>query len=457
MDTINPETQDLLAKLEQSRNKRHALQNFLSGTFMTAIVVLMVLLTLFNVYALNRLQSQTADLRSTVLVRQRLDANASANNAARNVKDLADDMADLQQSAQDQIARAGVSPAQARGVREDARLYLIGASQRMTAQTRNVAAVVAENRRVRGLSPADIAVLGAVNALRAFDLASADLIDAEKNAAQASMSFDQLSASIPQVQAAAAKMQALLRYRPAAEAKAGLAQVYFIVASRLNYPPAICDTVAALTAEAAAAKPYPLKVVINNADCLRKTGNVKQANAEFAKAVDAYRKSDPKGAVTPALDYRALRGLATTAIALPDVADKAQNDKNMKAAIDDLRAAAAFSKANGETPAQQQGILENIGFGYLRMGLYQEAVAHTKRVDLINPMVWNLTVQAIAAGEVGDSSLARDAREKLRAFRRQQFNECEVAALLGPLAGKLKPILESAQDAKFTPVCPKAA
>ena len=76
-------------------------------------------------------------------------------------------------------------------------------------------------------------------------------------------------------------MQALSRYRPTAEAKAGLAQVYFIVASRLNYPPAICGDVAALTAEAAAAKPYPLKVVINNADCLRKTGNVKQANAEF--------------------------------------------------------------------------------------------------------------------------------------------------------------------------------
>ena len=81
MDTINPETQDLLAKLEQSRSRRQSLQNLLSGAFMTAIVVLMVLLTLFNVYALNRLQSQTADLRSTVLVKQRLDANASANSA----------------------------------------------------------------------------------------------------------------------------------------------------------------------------------------------------------------------------------------------------------------------------------------------------------------------------------------------------------------------------------------
>lgn len=457
MDTINPDTQDLLAKLEESRSRRRSFQDILSGTFMTAIVVLMVLLTGFNIYALNRLQTQTADLRSTVLIKQRIDANTSANTAARNVKDIADDMRDLQRAAQDQIARSGLSPAQARSVREDARLYLIGASQRLSASSRNVAAVIAAGKRVRGLSAADAATLGAVNALRGFDLRSTELIDPDNIAGQSAMSFEELAASIPDLGAANMKLEALARVRPAAEAKAGLAQLYFLVAARLNYPAAICDTIGALTSAATDAKPYPLKVAINNADCLRKTGKVKEANAQFADAVAHYEKTDPNGAVTPLFNYRALRGRATTAIALPDVVDKGQNDKRMKDAIDDLRAAAVFSKANGETPAQQQGILENIGFGYLRMGLYEQAIAHTKRIDLINPMAWNLTVQAIAADEAGDSTLAQDAREKLRAFRRQQFNECELALLLGPLAPKLEPILKSAQDSKFMPVCPKAA
>ncbi len=453
VDTINPETQDLLAQLEQSRIRRHSLQNFLSGTFMIAIVALVVLLTLFNVYALNRLQTQTADLRSTVLIKQRIDANAAANIAARDMKDVADDMRDMRQGAQDQIARTGLSAAQARNVREDARLYLIGASQRLTMETRNSAAVIVDGKRVRGLTPADTAMLTAVRALRGIDFRTTELID-DANPDLAKKSFDQIAAAIPELQSAAAKIEAV---RPSAEAKAGLAQLYFLVAARLNYPAALCDDIATLTAAAAGVKPYPLRLVVNNADCLRKTGKVKEANAEFAKAVAQYQITDPKGAETPLFNYRALRGLATTAIALPDVADKTENDKRMQRAIDDLRAAALFSRANGETPSQQQGILENIGFGFLRMGLFNEAIANTKRIDMINPMAWNLTVQAIAAGEVGDSTLAHDAREKLHAFRRQQFNECELALLLGPLAPKLKPILEGAQDPKFTPVCPKVA
>jgi tetratricopeptide (TPR) repeat protein len=235
-----------------------------------------------------------------------------------------------------------------------------------------------------------------------------------------------------------------------------MAQLYFIVAARLNYPAAMCDEIGALSNAAAGAKPYPLKVVINNADCLRKNGKVKQANAEFAKAVAEYQKTDPDGVNTPLLDYRALRGLATTSMALPDVAEKAENDRRMQAAIDQLGVAAKLSKANGEIPSQQQSIRGNMGIGYLRMGLYNKAIDHSKGIDAIYPGVWNLTVQAIAANKVGDSGLERTASEKLHAFRRQQFNECELQLLLGPnLAPQLDPILKKAQMADVTPACPK--
>lgn len=448
--TTRPSAEELLERLEHGRTRRHSLQAIVSGTFMTAIVVLVGLLSLFNIYALERVQRQQAELQADVRVTQRVAVNSGNNTVARAVKDVFDDMRDLQRAEKDQIAHGGLSAALARSSVDEARRYLLGAVPRVSAQARLVAEVADEGRRLPRLNARDLATLRAFNALRTFDARSGELIDPGKDKSLATASYQTVEREVPALAAAAAKMRTLARLsRADLAAQAGIAQLHFIVAQRLNYPAALCAESGALAAAVRNAKPFPLKVVINNADCLRKTGNVGEANQEFASAVAQYNAQ--KGEKSPELGYRALRGRATTAIALPDLADKKANDERLAQAIADLRQAGGLSKANGDTLAQQQGVLENIGFALLRQGKLKETLEHTQKVDEINPLAWNLTVQAIAAAELGNNALAEEARAKLRAFRRPQFNECEVRLLLGSYASRLDPLLRQVKDADIKP------
>lgn len=444
----------MLARLERTQARRHSVQGMISGVFMAVIVVLVALLSVFNIVALGRLEKRTEDLRADLQVNQRLEAIASANAVARSTKELADDMRDLRRAARDEIEKHGLSVEQARAAADEARLYLLGSVQRVTVQTRTIAQLSDRGRVLAHLDKGEQALLSALRALRAFDDESAAGI----GAGQAQASFEQIAAQNAELKTAVEKMAALDAFggKSAEAGRGGLAQLYFLVAQRLNYRADLCAKVAELAAGLKQAQPYPLRVEINNGDCLRKMGKIADANAEFNQAVDAYEKSEQRGIQrTPEFNYRALRGRATTAIALPDTKDKAADKARFQQAIKDLETAAGFSKANGETAAQQQGTLENIGFAYLRLGDVKGAIEHTQKVDQINPMAWNLTVQAIAAKAAGDRALEQSAREKLRAFRRSQFNECEVRRLLGPKAGELDTILQSARDADVTPgACP---
>ena len=65
--------------------------------------------------------------------------------------------------------------------------------------------------------------------------------------------------------------------------------------------------------------------------------------------------------------------------------------------IADLERAIEFRRRLREVRVERTASMEPIGFALLRLGKFEEAVAHTAQVDRSRPMPGNLIVRALAA------------------------------------------------------------
>ena len=97
-----------------------------------------------------------------------------------------------------------------------------------------------------------------------------------------------------------------------------------------------------------------------------------------------------------------------------------------------LDKAIALRVALGQTENQQSGSAENKGFTYLRDGDFEGALNHAIKVEKTGLFAWNELVRALAAEQVGNEDISREARRYVSMFDPEGFNACELKALMTP-------------------------
>jgi hypothetical protein len=267
-------------------------------------------------------------------------------------------------------------------------------------------------------------ILTAVEQMRRFDKAGAQLRD----------DADGASALTPELEDAATRLDRAAASPALREAAVlGRARIDYILASANNFDRATCD-VMFRRASSIPRSAWSIQLLLNRAECWRKNGDSVNANTEFNAAVRrlAATPASPDQALSgsdadPLVQYQAYHGRGTTRIA---VSQDNEHDK-LRQAQDDLQKAAALRKLGGQSELEVMGSLENLGLAYLHAGQYREAAANAANVARVRSLGWNEVVRALAAGELKDEATAAAARENLQNYRRTEFNECELKKLVG--------------------------
>lgn len=191
-------------------------------------------------------------------------------------------------------------------------------------------------------------------------------------------------------------------------------------------------------------------------ECLRKQGRSQEAYVAFKAAYDWYRANQTEADEALPIDFirRVHHGVGTTLVALAAAGEVSavENALSVSEALEEaeqrLQVAAALRVRRGEGTIGEVYTSENLGFVYLQRENWPMAIAHTKYVDDVVPLAWNLTVRHIAAKTIyqsirqrGDAetgglsrdqalTIACDAQAVLSAMKYEYFDEDELRRLL---------------------------
>lgn len=156
--------------------------------------------------------------------------------------------------------------------------------------------------------------------------------------------------------------------------------------------------------------------------CLRKRGDALLAYRAFSEAA-ALMKADPES-ITLEQEQMAHHGVGTTLVALAarrELPDSRNYEEALQEALLELRTAARIRAERGATQVGVAYTEENIGFIHILDEDWPTALEHTKSIDDILPLAWNLTVRHIAAREneqaLRQAGASREAVETMRAIQ----------------------------------------
>tara|TARA_R110000787_G_scaffold271583_1_gene378830 strand:+ start:1294 stop:2667 length:1374 start_codon:yes stop_codon:yes gene_type:complete len=238
-------------------------------------------------------------------------------------------------------------------------------------------------------------------------------------------------------------------------AQTGLAWISFIDASsaRSSYTLADCQTVDAMVGQIGSDDELGLQPLYWRAQCNRKLGRTREALSDYSLALN---RVDPSADDTPdpaeqTIQMNAFHGLGTVLITTADLppdadiesaralaervceaGDTGEGSHLMKLTRACLDKAIALRVALGQTENQQSGSAENKGFTYLRDGDFEGALNHAIKVEKTGLFAWNELVRALAAEQVGNEDISREARRYVSMFDPEGFNACELKALMTP-------------------------
>lgn len=356
------------------------------------------------------------------------------------------------------IAEAGATPADIEAALSLARGYAVGAG--LDPSRALLMRTVEADRCTR----ADRLVPGACAFLKAVRLDWNESDNRNAGSGEASQRLgidtpDELVANYEAIIAAeqAASLSALTPY-----AHSALAQLYFAYADTdQRGKDRDCDMAVDAAAKATDGRVDGLGHFLNAGECLRKKGDFRESNRIFRLARESYeaaQAADGFDAARYPVDVvrQVYHGVGTTQIAMIAAeglvagSDAAARRTALSEAEKDLRFAAGLREDRGEGDVGRVYTSENIGFIYVLTEDWPQALYHTKEVNDVVPLAWNLIVRRIAAGKVYDSlasgvptepsggvdtaetarEIACEAERVLMAMKYEYFDEDEVLKLL---------------------------
>ena len=180
-----------------------------------------------------------------------------------------------------------------------------------------------------------------------------------------------------------------------------------------------CSTVVDYVNQSAARGLEAPMLLLWKGQCLRKRGDALTAYQAFSRA---------------ATMLEAHHGVGTTLVALVASQELPQGEDSetaLQEALSELREAARIRGERGATSVGVAYTEENIGFIHILDEDWQAALTHTKHIDDILPLAWNLTVRHIAAVE-NEKALksAGASREQIRAMQTIQTDTRLVLGLM---------------------------
>ncbi|GGB68801.1 hypothetical protein [Henriciella pelagia] len=239
------------------------------------------------------------------------------------------------------------------------------------------------------------------------------------------------------IEAVRASMTALLENSDSLEAQArgaaGLAALEYRAANDLSLGwNRGCSTVVDYVNQAAARGLEAPMLLLWKGQCLRKRGDALLAYQAFSKAAGMLEGGDFDETLLQA--QIAHHGVGTTLVALvasEQLPSGRDSESALQEALAELREAARLRAERGATAVGVAYTEENIGFIHILDEDWQTALDHTKRIDDILPLAWNLTVRNIAAME-NEQALRRSngAREDIRRMQKIQDDTKLVLGLM---------------------------
>lgn len=189
--------------------------------------------------------------------------------------------------------------------------------------------------------------------------------------------------------------------------------------------------------------------------CLRKRGDALLAYRAFSEAA-ALMKAEPED-ITLEQEQLAHHGVGTTLVALAaqrQLPEGRLYEEALQEALSELRTAARIRAERGATQVGVAYTEENIGFIHILDEDWPTALEHTKRIDDILPLAWNLTVRNIAAREnekaLRQAGASREAIDNMQAIQSDtalvlalmECNQIDKAELKRLLPSKFEGVLE---------------
>lgn len=206
-------------------------------------------------------------------------------------------------------------------------------------------------------------------------------------------------------EAVQADMVALLQNSESLSAQArgaaGLAALEYRIANDLSLGwNRGCSTVVDYVNQAAARGLEAPMLLLWKGQCLRKRGDALLAYQSFSKAASMLEGGNFEETLLHA--QLAHHGVGTTLVALvasEQLPSGQDSEVALQEALAELREAARIRGERGATSVGVAYTEENIGFIHILDEDWPTALEHTKRIDDILPLAWNLTVRYIAAME----------------------------------------------------------
>lgn len=161
-----------------------------------------------------------------------------------------------------------------------------------------------------------------------------------------------------------------------------------------------CSTVVDYVNQAVARGLEAPMLLIWKGQCLRKRGDALLAYRAFSEAALLIREDSED--ITLEQEQMAHHGVGTTLVALAaqrQLPEGRLYEEALQEALSELRLAARIRAERGATQVGVAYTEENIGFIHILDEDWPAALEHTKRIDDILPLAWNLTVRHIAALE----------------------------------------------------------
>ncbi|MEQ9317132.1 MAG: hypothetical protein RLN72_14860 [Henriciella sp.] len=240
------------------------------------------------------------------------------------------------------------------------------------------------------------------------------------------------------VEAVRAAMTALLENSDAladqARGAAGMAALEYRAAndSSLGWNRG-CSTVVDYVNQAAARGLEAPMLLLWKGQCLRKRGDALLAYQSFSKAATMLEGGEFEETLLHA--QLAHHGVGTTLVALvasEQLPTGQDSQAALQEALAELRQAARIRAERGATSVGVAYTEENIGFIHILDEDWPSALEHTKQIDDILPLAWNLTVRYIAAKE-NEAVLRRSGgtRDQIREMAKIQGDTRLVLGLMG--------------------------
>lgn len=273
-------------------------------------------------------------------------------------------------------------------------------------------------------------------------------------------------------------------------AATGIAWVVFIDASseRSAFASEKCEALIQHVAQISDEQSLSIQPLYWRAQCNRKMGRSVEALRDYSTALNKINPiaSDELDRDELTLQMNVYHGIGTVLITTasfendPDVnaaralalrmcppgGDQGTAD-TMKLTRACLDKAILLRKRLGQTPNEQSGTAENISFTYLLEGDLSGALANAQKVERTGLFAWNELIRALSAEELANSDeggidspsakaarvTAAEARRNVSMFAPNQFNACELQALLTPEVYKKAEAILRQEHSDFVADC----